>query len=419
MAERRGAGLTLILAATAVAGLGGYAITTIAARGLGPRDYAIFAVFWAALYLVVGTLSGFQQEMARAAYPAERTDTRPLLTLIAAVATAAVVVLAVVLGIYRDELFPREGWMLALPLLVGPVVNVSVAGITGVLYGISAWRILAVVIVGDVMLRLIGILTVLLLHGGVVAVAWVAVAPFGVVAVGLLLVVRPGGPARFALDSRHSRLAINIVRTIGGAIGISVMVSGFPLFIQLFSGSTPQESVGVLIFGLMLTRAPLVVSVLALQSYLVVFLRDRAGGLAGPLVRLFAALLAAAVVLAVIALAVGSPVVELLAGRAFSIAPVDLAFLVFVSAATGALAVTGAAVLARGLHGAYVAGWTIAAVLSVAGLALPGVLTTRVIVALAAGPLVGVVVHLLALRAGRRVSVGSSRAGAESPGPGR
>ena len=38
-----------MVVATAIAGVGGYVITTVVARGLGDERYATFAIFWAAL----------------------------------------------------------------------------------------------------------------------------------------------------------------------------------------------------------------------------------------------------------------------------------------------------------------------------------------------------------------------------------
>lgn len=402
MAERHRRGFSLIVIATGVAGIGGYAITTIAARGLGPREYATFAVFWAALYLAVGALSGVQQEAARASHPSPVGDSAALRVLILGMCAVVAVVIGGLLLAGGSRLFPTEGWMLALPLLVGPVLSVAVAAATGVLYGVSAWRAIAVVIVGDVALRLVGILAALLLHTGMVGVAWATVVPFGIVTLGLGIVLRPSGSIRFTFDARRRHLAANILRTVGGGIGISLLVSGFPLAIRVLSSDVPRDTVGVLVYALTLTRAPLVVSVLALQSFLVVVLRERTRRLGPTLALVLATVTGIGVVLAAIVFAIGAPIVVLLAGPGFAVAPLELALLVLVSVATAGLAVTGSAVLARGLHGAYVVGWTVAAAVSVGLLVVPGDLGTRVIVALGIGPLVGVALHIAALTTARR-----------------
>jgi hypothetical protein len=266
------------------------------------------------------------------------------------------------------------------------------------LYGVRASRTLAVVIIADVALRLVGITIVLLARGGLVLVAWASVLPFVVMAVGLMAALRWGRHLRIQLDVGLRSLAVHVVQTVGGAIGISLLVSGFPLFVRVLSPQEDAASVGVLVYALILTRAPLVVSVLAMQSYLVVFLRDRRGHLVRAVVAVLGILAAVGVVLAALAYVFGPAVVTFLAGAAFRIPPMTLALLVVVSIVTAGLAVSGAAVLSRRLHAWYVSGWALAAVISVALLALPGDLDKRVIVALAAGPLVGIFLHLIALR---------------------
>ena len=56
-------GLVIIGISTVIAGLAGYAVTLLVYRVVGAGSYAIFAVFWAAMYLLIGGLSGIQQEV--------------------------------------------------------------------------------------------------------------------------------------------------------------------------------------------------------------------------------------------------------------------------------------------------------------------------------------------------------------------
>jgi len=390
--------LSLILIATALAGVGGYAITTVVARGLGPVGYASFAVFWASLYLAVGTLAGMQQETSRAARAGTSRGGSELALLIGGVSVAVALLITVLVAVAHGVLFPEYGWLLGVPLIVGPVASVTVASITGLLYGAHAWRTLAVVIVADVALRLVGIVVVLALHGGVILVAWAAVAPFVVMAIGLVAGLRLAPHLRVSLDVGLRTLVSHVAQTIGGAVGISLLVSGFPLFVKVLSPDQDASTVGTLVYALILTRAPLVVSVLAVQSYLVVFLRDRVAHTARAVLSILGVLLAVGLVLAALASLFGPGIVAALAGDGYRVPALTLALLVLVSVLTGALAVTGAAVLAKGLHGWYVAGWTLAAGVSVLLLAIPGDLSIRMITALAGGPLIGVCLHLLALR---------------------
>ena len=62
------------------------------------------------------------------------------------------------------------------------------------------------------------------------------------------------------------------------------------------------------------------------------------------------------------------------------------------------LTLTGAATVAAAMHRAYSLGWIGATVASAGLLLLPLDLETRTVVALLCGPLVGIAVHLAALR---------------------
>jgi hypothetical protein len=79
-----------------------------------------------------------------------------------------------------------------------------------------------------------------------------------------------------------------------------------------------------------------------------------------------------------------------------------LAWLTAAAVAIATLTLTGSATVAAALHRAYSLGWVGATVASGLLLLLPLPLQTRTVVGLLCGPLVGIVVHLLALaRAGR------------------
>lgn len=394
-AESSRGAFAIVSIATIIAGAGGYAITTVAARLLGAEQYAEFGAFWGLLYLVVGALAGFQQEFSRVVLPGESAarDLPRVATFVAAsagvVAVVAVVAAVAVAG-FGIGLGP--GTLGA--FVVGAAAYVPVAVLTGVLYGVGAWRPLAVVIVLDVALRLLTVSLVGLLGGGPLEAAWATVIPLPIVAVTALLLVRRRRRA-FVVDASTRELAANVGRTVGAGVGTAALVSGFPLFIGLAAGT--QAFTGSLVYALVLLRAPLVVGVLALQSYLVVRLRgDRRPR--ARVFRLSAVILATAVALSVAVWFWGADVVVLLAGAEYRQPAWLLAALTLVSASTGVLAITGAAVLARADHTRYVVGWTVAAVVALVLLFLLPVDTeVAVVVALGVGPLAGVVAHMTGL----------------------
>jgi O-antigen/teichoic acid export membrane protein len=395
----RSNGFLRILAATLIAGVGGYAITWVAARELGPAAYADFASYWSFLYLVVGALSGVQQEAARASALDERVpDVVPrsrLMRFAAVVALITAVVVGIVALLLAHQLFHHGGVALVFPLALGTALYVPVSASLGLLYGIELWRPLSLMIVSDVVLRLAGIVIALALGGGVVALGWASVIPYPLTLVVLWLFVhRRLRPAqRLALS--YPELSWNAARTVGAAAATAVLVSGFPVVLTAVAGSTSRAVLGALILAITLTRAPLVVSSLALQSYLVVVFKARTERLAR-----FVGLVSGAIVLLTVILAavvgwLGPLLLRLLFGAGYQLGGGFLAVLTASSAPTALLAITGSAVLARSRHSLYVAGWVIGAAAALTALALPLSLDARAVTALTVGPLLGVVVHLV------------------------
>ena len=75
-----------------------------------------------------------------------------------------------------------------------------------------------------------------------------------------------------------------------------------------------------------------------------------------------------------------------------------LAALTMTAALLALLTLSGAATLALDGHRAFAVGWGLATVVSAAALLVPGPLAVRIAVSLAAGPLVGLVVHVSHVR---------------------
>src|SRR5690606_14949690 len=97
----------------------------------------------------------------------------------------------------------------------------------------------------------------------------------------------------------------------------------------------------------------------------------------------------------------------ILLGGTYDPNPAFVGSIIAVSGLTAALCATGSAALSRSLHGTFSAGWLAAAMGSVILLFVPLPAETRVIVALSAGPLIGLMVHSLGLarrRSGSRAS---------------
>ena len=202
----------LVFAATVVAGAIGYAIQWVVGAGLPASDYARFIVFWAALYLVVGGVTGIQQEVSRAvrvAGPDAPPSPRGRLVAFTVVSAFAVaIVLSASAPLWAGAVFPDAALANAVPLIIGGTTYVGLAVFSGLLYGRHAWGVLAAVIIADPLLRLLGIMISLAVPG-VDGLDWAIVLPIPatlVVGLAVYLVLRRGPTA---VDVGVRRLLIN------------------------------------------------------------------------------------------------------------------------------------------------------------------------------------------------------------------
>lgn len=402
-APRRGPnGAVLILLATAIGGGAGYILQIVTGVALGTAAYAAFAVFWSALYLLVSALSGVQQEIARAAHARSPEDAGvrhpPVVrnfSVVAALLVAAV--LAASAWLWVGLVFPANGWSLVLPLIVGVSAYLFVAALSGVLYGLSFWGAAAAMTIIDGLLRF-GVVGVMLLFTRDTAVlAWGVTLPFVVTPVLLWVAVRSRVVGRFGIDVGPKELGWNVLRTVVAATATGVMVSGLPLMIQSTGDTVSPDAFGSLTYAITLTRAPVVIVVLALQSYLVVVFRTHASAVLGWVLRLSALVLGGAGVLALLAWWLGPWALSVLFGRPDVLAGGTIALLVATAGLVGVLCVTGAATLSRAQHGAFAGGWVLAAVVTVVVLMLPLGLHERTLLALTVGPAAGLLLHGVAL----------------------
>jgi hypothetical protein len=202
---------------------------------------------------------------------------------------------------------------------------------------------------------------------------------------------------RYELDVPARALASNALKALGGAVALGVLTSGLPLLIGIAPTSEPKATVAALVFVIILTRAPLVIPILALQGWLTIYFRDRAATQPRPVIVLVGALLAITAALTVAAYFVVPWLLQAIWGAHYQVDAPTAAGIVFTAGLTAALCVTGPATLAAGRHTLYLAGWVLAAVLTVATLFTPLPLVPRTILAMALGPLVGMLAHVTAL----------------------
>lgn len=385
---RGGAGAgSVLLGATAIAGALGYLTQTLAGALLPAEQYERFGVAWSLLYLVVGALAGLQQEMARVAEPgARRVGSVSGVTWAVALLAAVGVVIVGALG------------GLDFPLLASMAVGVAgyalLAVVSGLLYGASAWIPIAATMVLDALLRLVLVGIVLAIDGPL----WLAVLGVGAPFAATVLLASPWIRRRvedIAVAIPTRALLSNVAHTITGSLATAVLISGFPYVLRLIHPAD-AASFGAFIFAFTLSRAPLVVVALSLQSFLVT--RFKVGR--PPLSRMLVPITAITLAAAGLAWLLGPVILDRFFGPDYAVAGPTLAAVVASTLPLSILCVTSPLALARGHHRAFTTGWIVAAATAIALAAMTSSLPLAwsALAAISIGPVLGAIVQLALLR---------------------
>jgi hypothetical protein len=406
-------GLGFILLATVASGVAGYLVIWLVYRVVGSADYAQFAVFWSAFFLLAGGFAGVQQEFARATTARAATSTSPadsktaharawVFTLLTA--GVVMVVAFATSPAWMPVVFSGLWVAWATPLALGVAASIVMSATAGSLYGVASWRLIAGLIAGDGVLRLMFIGGGLLAGWPVALLAWLVVLPGPATLVILAAVLVRKLRGKTQLDVTYRGLTWNVARTVLASLATGVLVSGFPVVLAATSRGADASSLGDLIFAITLARAPLIVTVMALQSFLVVQFRNRRQGSTRLLLRIFGLVVAVTVASSILAALIGAPVLDAVAGRPVVFDPWLVPILVASSGAVALIQVSGAYLLSDAHHAAYSIGLVVAAVATAGLLLMPIDLVPRVEWALIVAPILGLLTHLaFALVLRRRV----------------
>ncbi|MEB0201768.1 hypothetical protein QN354_08360 [Cryobacterium sp. 5I3] len=395
-----------VLAATVVSGVSGYLVIWLVARSLGAADYSVFGVFWSGLFLIVGILFGIQQETTRSTADSVAHDIdAPVRSSMWVFAACAAIVVILSVGVTAILWAPAtlgvDNVGLVVQIALGAGGNAVVATISGVLAGAGLWRQLAAIIAIDGVLRILSVGVVLGAGGDTASLAWAVILPYPI-SLGLVFLFAGTSFQHFTKSGlAYRRLIANSAQTMLGASATAVIINGFPLLLAFFALATEKAELGALILAITITRAPVLVPLMALQSYLI----TRFTVLASPWRLIGQALALICIVMAVLGAATlfwGTWAFASVIGADFALSTSALVPLVVSSGFVGSLCVTGPALLARGEHRSYAVGWVLASVVAVGMLFVPVSLEGRAALALSLGPIVGLVFHLAALRSATR-----------------
>lgn len=398
------AGLSGVAGATIFSAASGYLVLFVAARSLGADRFDIFAVYWSAFFALTGIVNGLMHESTRAVHGAlttERRDgARPVVAAVAIGAAVAVLVLATS-PIWASRLVP-EHTGLGVGLLAAAIASFTIqAALSGALSGAGRWGHYGTLLTVDAALRLAVALAAAAL--GIAEIGLLVATVCGSITWVVLVLVSPTcrRALRLRADVALGPFLGRVGQAMSAASATSVLVVGFPVLLKTTAASADPQVVGGLILGVILTRAPLLVPLTSFQNAIVVYFADRRGRGARVLLPPLVAVMAVAAVGAVAAWVVGPPIVAFM-GEGFDVPGHVLAGLTLASGSTAALFLSGAATLAHERHGDYVRGWWAATLTVLALLLLPMDPSFSTVVALLAGPVVGIAWHTIVVARERR-----------------
>lgn len=398
-AESAGTGLRSILLATVVAGIVGYAIQLLAPALLtDDAAYVAFSVYWSTLYLCVAALSGVQQEITRASAPEVGQPPSPVLRQFTLISMAVAVVVVIILALlFGAVILPSSTVLLAGALGIGVVGYLLVAVLSGVLYGLRMWKVVAGLTILDAGIRAVLVLTALTTGLGEGWVALAASLPFGLAFLVTWIRMRSRVVGRFRLDVPLGLLLVHASSTVVAATAMGIIMNGLPMLLRLTQSDADPAILAGLILAITLTRAPIVLPLLALQSYFIAVFRGDIHAVTRRILRYLGAGIAVIALLAGLAWLLGPWVIDWLSAGRFEIEPAMMAAITASAGLVALMCVTGPALLAERRHAPYVAGWVVTAILTVGALLLPLDLVTALALALLLPPAIGLVVHVGAL----------------------
>lgn len=418
-----------LLGSSLLAAVSTLVVTMIAQRALNGSELTEFLLFWAALFTVTGIITGIQPEITRAvgtartravadralanraasggAASAEGSAPQGarVVTVTAALGAIAGALVLVSSPLWAGQQIPHSAAVGVTVMAVGVFLYALQATMSGVTAGEDRWYLFAAVGGLESAGRLILMFAAALMIPSLAGLEVATVVPMGLWLI-LAFVTVSGRRLWVArADVPAGRLTTNILWSFLSSAAAAVLMMGFPNVLKA-SGAAESEPVvlGTLILAISITRSPIMIPLQAFQGVAVsAFLKQRHRPVAA-FIKPAAAVVAVGAMGALAAYLVGPLLFRLIyppaagAESAYEAAAsgITLGALVFASALLALMTLSGNMALAVNQHRIYLAGWVVAAAVTL-GLAflIPAPLVPRAIVALAVGPVCGFVVHML------------------------
>lgn len=410
-----------LLGSSLLAAVSTLLVTMIAQRALNGSELTEFLLFWAALFTVTGIITGIQPEITRAvgtartravsggAASAEGSAPQGarVVAVTAALGAIAGALVLVSSPLWAGQQIPHSAAVGVTVMAVGVFLYALQATMSGVTAGEDRWYLFAAVGGLESAGRLILMLAAALMIPSLAGLEVATVVPMGLWLI-LAFVTVSGRRLWVArADVPAGRLITNILWSFLSSAAAAVLMMGFPNVLKA-SGAAESEPVvlGTLILAISITRSPIMIPLQAFQGVAVsAFLKQRHRPVAA-FIKPAAAVVAVGAVGALAAYLVGPLLFRLIyppaagAESAYEAAAsgITLGALVFASALLALMTLSGNMALAVNQHRIYLAGWVVAAAVTLSlAFLIPAPLVPRAIVALAVGPVCGFVVHMVGI----------------------
>lgn len=418
-----------LLGSSLLAAVSTLVVTMIAQRALNGSELTEFLLFWAALFTVTGIITGIQPEITRAVGTARTRAVADralanraasggvasaegsapqgarVVTVTAALGAIAGALVLVSSPLWAGQQIPHSAAVGVTVMAVGVFLYALQATMSGVTAGEDRWYLFAAVGGLESAGRLILMFAAALMIPSLAGLEVATVVPMGLWLILALVTVsgRRLWVARADVPAR--RLTTNILWSFLSSAAAAVLMMGFPNVLKA-SGAAESEPVvlGTLILAISITRSPIMIPLQAFQGVAVsAFLKQRHRPVAA-FIKPAAAVVAVGAVGALAAYLLGPLLFRLIyppaagAESAYEAAAsgITLGALVFASALLALMTLSGNMALAVNQHRIYLAGWVVAAAVTLSlAFLIPAPLVPRAIVALAVGPVCGFVVHMV------------------------
>lgn len=246
----------------AIAGVTAYGFTVVAARALGPTDYAPLSVLWAMVFVAgPGFFLPIEQEVSRAlaARRAHGVGTGPVIRRAALFgASIALLLLAAMLllsPLLVSNLFSGD-WLLFVGLVLGMLGYCVEHLARGTYSGLGRFRPYSVVVGGEALLRFL--ICLVLALASVSYAGWYGLA-LGIAPVCAVLISlrRQHGMVTEGPDAPWSELSGALGALLVGSVLAMVLVNGGPIAMQILAGEDQKELVSQFFTAVIIARIPL------------------------------------------------------------------------------------------------------------------------------------------------------------------